>query len=99
MRVHLGFGGSPLFGTFPEDIVHLVLLLNVDVAQILDDHGTFLVGIVVQPTIFLTCYQILFTLDVKLTILIIDQIPFCGSVGLDSVDFNAHFRIAGKWKL
>ncbi len=51
MRVHLGFGGSPLFRTFPEDIVNLVLLLDVDVAQVLDDHGSFLVGIVVQPAI------------------------------------------------
>ncbi len=51
MRVHLGFGSSPLLGALPEDIVNLVLLLDVNVAQILDDHGTLLVGIVVQPEI------------------------------------------------
>jgi hypothetical protein len=55
VSVHLGFGRPPLLRPLLKDLVDLPLVHDADVVQVLDDHGTLLVGVVVQPATKFNC--------------------------------------------
>jgi len=61
VSVHLGFGRPPLLRPLLEDLVDLPLVHDADVVQVLDDHGTLLVGVVVQPGTKLSGSGLVFT--------------------------------------